>query len=74
MNPLLDPGRPFPGHISDWAAWLEAGLEEQTAARLRANTSTGRPTGNDDSLRELETRGKDARFQKADRGRFTLRN
>ncbi len=24
-NPLLNPERPFPGHIGDWAAWLKAG-------------------------------------------------
>lgn len=55
-DPLLDPERPFPGHIGDWAAWLRAGLEEQTAERLRTNTSTGRPTGSDGFLRELEAR------------------
>ena len=55
-NPLLDPERPFPGPVGDWAAWLRTGLEEQTAALLRANTSTGRPTGNDGSVRELEVR------------------
>jgi putative transposase len=55
-DPLLDPKRPFPGHIGNWAAWLRAGLEEDTAVRLRANTSTGRPTGNDSFIQELETR------------------
>jgi putative transposase len=53
---LLDPERPFPGPIGDWAAWLRAGLEEQTAERLRLNTSTGRPTGSDGFVRELEAR------------------
>jgi len=52
---LLDPGRPFPGAIGDWAGWLSTGLEEQTAERLRANTSTGRPTGSTGYVRELET-------------------
>jgi len=56
LDPLLDRERPFPGHIGDWAAWLNAGLEEQTAARLRANTATGRPTGSDGCLEELEAR------------------
>jgi putative transposase len=55
-NPLLDPDRPFPGPIGDWAAWLRAGLEEQTAARLRLNTSTGRPTGSDGFVQKLEVR------------------
>lgn len=53
-DPLLDPQRPFPGPIGDWAAWLGAGLEEQTAARLRANTSTGRPTGSERFVQDLE--------------------
>jgi putative transposase len=56
VDSLLDPERPFPGHIGDWAAWLRAGLEEQTAERLKVNTSTGRPTGSDDFVRELERR------------------
>ncbi len=51
---LLDPQRPFPGPIGDWQGWLNTGLDEQTASRLRANTSTGRPTGSDSYLRELE--------------------
>lgn len=55
-SPLLDPGRPFPGPIGDWATWLKAGLEDDTAQRLRANTSTGRPTGSDAFVRELESR------------------
>ncbi len=55
-NPLLDPERPFPGPIGDWAAWLRAGLEEQTAERLRRNTSTGRPTGSACFVQELEVR------------------
>ena len=55
-NPLLNPDRPFPGPIGDWAAWLRAGLEEQTAERLRVNTSTGRPTGSDGFVQELEVR------------------
>jgi len=56
LDPLLDPQRRFPGPIDDWAAWLKIGLEEQTAARLRANTSTGRPTGSDEFVRNIETR------------------
>ena len=55
-DPLLDPKRPFPGPIGDWLAWLRTGLEEQTAGRLRLNTSTGRPTGSDGFIVELEGR------------------
>ena len=53
---MLDPTRPFPGHIGDWESWLAAGLEEQTAARIRTNTSTGRPTGSDEFIQQLEKR------------------
>ena len=53
---LLDPGRPFPGPIGDWSAWLGIGLEEETARRLRRNTSTGRPTGSDRFIAQVESR------------------
>jgi putative transposase len=55
-NSLLDPKRPFPGPIGEWADWLGTGLEEQTADRLRANTSTGRPTGSEGHVKDLEIR------------------
>jgi len=55
-DPLLGPDRPFPGPIGDWSAWLRAGLEEQTAGRLRTNTSTGRPTGGEKFILALEER------------------
>jgi putative transposase len=53
---LLDPERPFPGPVGDWSGWLATGLEQETAERLRNNTSTGRPTGGDDFIRDLEAR------------------
>jgi putative transposase len=56
VDRLLDPDRPFPGPVSDWAGWLATGLEQETAERLRKNTSTGRPTGSDEFVRELEDR------------------
>jgi len=69
-NLLLDPERPFPGPIGDWSAWLRAGLEEQTAGRLRANTSTGRPTGSDGFILQLGQRlGRRLRPQKLGPGK-----
>jgi hypothetical protein len=50
---VLDPSRPFPGPIGDWRAWLSLGLEEETAARLRANTLSGRPTGDEGFRRRI---------------------
>lgn len=47
VDPLLDPERPFPGHVARWSEWLALGLEEELAERIRSNTQTGRPTGNE---------------------------
>lgn len=55
-DPLLAPGRPFPGAIGDWQAWLRGGLEAAHLEALRANTSTGRPTGSPDFVLQLEQR------------------
>ena len=55
-DPILDSNRPFPGPIGDWATWLRGGLEEQAANSLRANTSTGRPTGSEGFILKLEQR------------------
>jgi putative transposase len=55
-DPLLDPKRPFPGHIGDWSAWLSLGLEEETARRIRLNTQTGEPTGCREFVNEIEAR------------------
>jgi putative transposase len=53
---VLDPARPFPGHVANWSEWLSLGLEEELAARIRANTLSGRPTGNEGFRRRfLET-------------------
>jgi putative transposase len=51
---LLSAERPFPGAIPDWAAWLDQGLDEQALARLRMNTSTGRPSAGAQLLETLE--------------------
>ncbi len=41
---LLADGRPFPGSVADWSAWLLRGMGDPAFDRIRANTSTGRPT------------------------------
>jgi putative transposase len=53
VDGLLDPNRPFPGPIGDWAAWLRTGLDEPTRDRLRANTAIGQPTGSDRFVAEI---------------------
>lgn len=53
---LLAPERPFPGPIGDWRAWLAAGLEKETAERLRVNTYSGKPTGSEEFVSEIEER------------------
>jgi putative transposase len=56
VNALLSPRRPFPGAIGDWRAWLSQGLEDDELELLRERTSTGRPCGAPDFVRELEHR------------------
>jgi len=53
---LLDVQRPFPGGIEDWDAWLHAGLGDPRLDAIRANTSTGRPTGSESFVIDLEKR------------------
>jgi putative transposase len=53
---FLDPNRPFPGPIADWAAWLRIGLDEDTIEKLRRNTAAGMPTGNEEFVAAIETR------------------
>jgi len=63
---LLDPNRPFPGPIADWATWLRIGLDEDTIGKLRRNTAAGLPTGNDEFVAKIE-----ARLQRSARARRT---
>lgn len=42
---VLAPDSPFPGPISDWAAWLAAGVGTPEIEVIRNNTLTGLPTG-----------------------------
>ena len=53
---LLDPGRPFPGPVSDWSAWLGIGLEEEAQQLLRRNTRTGHPTGSEEFVSDIGRR------------------
>ncbi len=55
-NPLLDSGSPFPGPIGDWSTWLNNGLEDAIENQIRENTYSGRPTGSDLFLSEIEQR------------------
>lgn len=56
VDPLLSPRRPFPGAIGNWRAWLNQGLEPDELELLRERTSTGRPCGAPEFVRELEHR------------------
>ncbi len=53
---LLCDSSPFPGRIASagWADWLAQGLDDRTLERIRRNTATGRPCGDDDFVTRLE--------------------
>jgi len=53
---LLSLNRPFPApaRVGDWAAWLAQGLSEEEATRIRLNTRTGRPSGDESFVDRLE--------------------
>lgn len=55
---ILSHARPFPGHIGaeHWTRWINAGAEESAMAAIRQNTHTGRPTGSDAFVKDLEER------------------
>ncbi len=53
-DPLLTGDDPFPGPITDWAAWLAEGLDDATCHRLRTATYTGRPCGSLQFIARLE--------------------
>ncbi len=50
---VLSPARPFPGKVSNWRSWLEAG-DDSTDDALRSATRTGRPAGAPEFLARLE--------------------
>ncbi|MCX7047751.1 MAG: transposase, partial [Candidatus Sumerlaeota bacterium] len=53
---LLSPKRPFPApeRVGDWSAWLMQGLSEEELNRIRQNTRTGRPSGDEPFIEKLE--------------------
>jgi len=55
---LLSADDPFPGHVGagDWVGWVNAGLDERQAGLLRKNTLSGRPTGSEQFVADLERR------------------
>jgi putative transposase len=44
-DPVLARGRPFPGDVGNWSAWLAAEADRALEADIREHTSTGRPAG-----------------------------
>jgi putative transposase len=57
-DPHLARNRPFPGGIGEWGKWLRAGLSDPDDARrirsIRANSRSGRPSGDAAFVRLLE--------------------
>jgi len=51
---LLAPSRPFPGTVQHWSDWLAGEPPKEQVEALRKNTSTGRPTGSDGFVAQLE--------------------
>jgi putative transposase len=51
---LLAEQRPFPGRIENWSAWLLEGIHDPAINEIRANTTTGRPSGSVGFARQLE--------------------
>lgn len=45
-----------PGAIENWGAWLSDGIDEKRMDTIRRNTMTGRPTGSDQFIKNLERR------------------
>lgn len=54
VDPLLDPARPFPGTVPDWATWLAEGLEDVAAEAIRSRTTAGLPLGDASFVAALE--------------------
>jgi putative transposase len=52
----LSTGRPFPGPIPDWRAWLAGDPDESAERAIRTCTATGRPAGSREFVTELEQR------------------
>jgi putative transposase len=55
-DPLLSPSRPFPGAVENWSEWLSRPGDEKMIDSIRRNTCTGRPSGSDNFIDDLESR------------------
>lgn len=53
-DPLLSGDLELADHVADWSAWLCDEDDKAILARLRRNTSTGRPAGNEEFIDRLE--------------------
>jgi len=54
-DPLLAPAPPL-AEFGDWRAYLQGGMDEETLARLRMSSRTGRPLGSDGFVADLESK------------------
>jgi len=54
VDPLLSDQQGLLGSVDDWTDWLRAGTEDETLARLRLYTRTGRPLGAAEFVERLE--------------------
>ena len=55
-NALLSDARPFPGPVENWSDWLAMPADEEAVQSIRRNTSTGRPSGSEPFVKQLEDR------------------
>ena len=55
-NALLAETRPFPGPVEDWSDWLSLPGDESLVGSIRRNTCTGRPSGSESFVKQLEER------------------
>ena len=53
---LLAETRPFPGPVEDWSEWLAMPGDESVVETIRRNTCTGRPSGSESFVKQLEER------------------
>jgi putative transposase len=55
-DPLVTPDSPLIGALNNWSAWLRDPDEQGAIDRIRKNTRTGRPTGSNDFVNQLEAK------------------
>lgn len=55
-DPLLRSTRPLLEAAGDWRSWLDSEIDPEQLEALRASTASGRPSGPEDFLRDLELR------------------